>query len=292
MSEQNCIGHIANCQKYLTQGDIFKFDLVAPIADLEKRIFRTIDGKHSSLINSDGSNGRIFAYDELLAAIEDLPIQERLPPFQKTTDGKYERVLVYAELLKYFIILSQTCDISGVDSSPNPICTVVPIVTIGQYCQNQLPFSYEDPEIRQKVFQTISIADYVSEKFDPEFKSKVSDEFTFPDYLRENLKTWQDKAKKKPQKSAFLGTIRNALKLIVENKPLSIYYIAPDKEHNVPESYVDFCRVYIVSTNVIQDIRDKRIATLSVLYREEFAKKFANYYERIATPQPMRGQPI
>jgi hypothetical protein len=80
--------------------------------------------------------------------------------------------------------------------------------------------------------------------------------------------------------------------LVIGNNPLYIYYIAPDEDYGVPESYVDFCRVYTVSTNTIGNLKDRRLAVLKTPYREEFAKKFADYYARIAIPYPMRGEPI
>lgn len=167
MSDQNAQKHITNCQEYLSQGDVFHIDLVAPMADPEKRIFRTIDGRHASVIKPNGSDGRIFSYDELMSVIQALQPRQRVFPFQKTSDGKSEMVLVYADLLEYFIIISQTCDISGIDSPTKPTCTILPVITLAQYCRGQVSFSYIDPETGQKISQMTSIPEYFTEQFDP-----------------------------------------------------------------------------------------------------------------------------
>lgn len=118
------------------------------------------------------------------------------------------------------------------------------------------------------------------------------DHLTFPKYLRKNLRIWRSDAKKRPTERAFLGSIKNSLDLIISNKPIYLYYVAPDEEYGVPECFVDFCRVYTVSTDLIEDLKDNRLAVIDSPYREEFARKFADYYARIATPHPMRGKPI
>lgn len=292
MSNQKPKDHIVKCEDYLSQGDIFRIDLVAPMADIDISIFRTVDGRHTDNIDPDGVKGRIFNYEELLSLIETLPPDQRLFPFQRTSNEKYEKVLVSADLLKYFIVISQTCDISGVDHPAKPICTIAPIITIAQHCQNRVSIPYKDQKNNQETLLIVSIPDYMSDKFDHSFKDRLSDDFTFPEYIRENLDNWSKKAKNGSSEQKLLSGLKNSLNTIMGNKRLDIYYIAPDKENKVPESYIDFCRLYTITMVLMESLKDKRIAMLKSPYREEFAKKFADYYARIATPSPMRGEPI
>jgi hypothetical protein len=285
MSNQSLKGHITKCENYLSQGDIFKIDLVAPMADTEKLIYRTVDGQHINNILPDGTNGRIFIYEELLSLIETFSSEQRFFPFQQT-----ERVIVSANLLRYFIVLSQTCDISGVDHPAKPNCAIAPILTIAQHCQNKVSIKYKDPKTNQENSLTVNIPDYMNEKIDSSFKDKSSDDFAFPNYLRENLDNWSKKLKNESPEHKLINGLKNSLNMIIENKKLEIYYLAQDQENGVPESYIDFCRVYTIQTVLIEKLKDKRIATLKSPYREQFARKFAEYYARIATPYPMRGE--
>ena len=293
MSDQNVQEHIDDCQNHLSQGDIFHLDLVAPLADPDIRIVRTVDGRHLNL--TDQINGRtgIFTPDQLVTTMQDLPPDQHRPPFQKSIDGIYEMVLVYADLLKYFMIISQTCDISGVDSKPKPTCTVIPITTLAQYCQQEnVPLPYRDPGIEQSITETVNIADYFAEYFDQSFRDMVLDDFGFPEYLRQNIKTWQKEAGKNGAKQVFLSTIRNSLRNITQSKLLYIYYIKPDRDHGIPDCFADFLRVYTVQIQVIQSIKDNRIGMVIPPFRDELVQKFAYYYQRIATPYPMKGDPI
>jgi hypothetical protein len=294
MSEQNCTPYVTDCKAYLSQGDIFQISLVVPMADPEIFIFRTADGRRVSDTNQKLMSGRIFTYDELSDVIKVLPSEQRLYPFQRKAEDKdrYERVLVYADLLRYFIVLSQTCDISGVDHSPKPTCTIAPIVTLADYCQGPIQLSYEDPKIGQKIQETINFSDFFCEKFDPLFKDEIIDDFKFPRYLRANLDEWRKAVKNKPLEQRFINNIRNSLNLIFQNKLLFIYYIAPNDDYKVPESYVDFCRLYTLPRDTVENLMDNRLATISSPYREEFARKFAEYYGRIAIPKPMQGEPV
>ena len=290
MSDQNVQEHIADCQNHLSQGDIFHLDLVAPLADPDIRIFRTVDGRHLNL--TDQVNGRtgIFTPDELVTTMQDLPPDQRRPPFQKSIDGIHEMVLAYADLLKYFMIISQTCDVSGIDSDPKPTCTIIPITTLAQFCQQEnVLLPYRDPETEQNTTETVNIADYFADFFDPSFRDMVLDDFGFPRYLSQNIKTWQKEAGKNGGKQVFLSKIRNSLRDITQNKRFYIYYIKPDRDHEIPDCFADFLRVYTVSIQIIQSIKDNRIGMITSPFRDELVQKFSYCYQRIATPYPMES---
>jgi hypothetical protein len=293
MSNQNVQEHIIDCQDHLSQGDIFLLDLVAPMADPDIRIFRTEDGTHLNIADEIDGRIRVFTPDELTATIRDLSPDQRRPPFHNSIDGIREMVLVYADLLKYFMIISQTCDISGVDSDPKPTCSIIPITTLAQFCQQEcLPLQYRDPATRKSKTEVVNITDYFAESFDPSFRHMVLDDSGFPEYLRQNIKTWQKGAGKNGAKQVFLSKIRNALRDITQNRRLYSYYIKEDKDHEIPECFADFLRIYTIRIEVIQSTKDARIGMVTPPFRDQLVQKFAHYYQRIATPYAMKGEPI
>ena len=98
----------------LEQGDIFRTELVAPAADRRQRIFRAADGRHGSVVFEEECEGRVFARSDLESLLRQSSANElRTRPFVQTPDGHDEMVVVYARLLRYFVIATQTCDISG-----------------------------------------------------------------------------------------------------------------------------------------------------------------------------------
>ena len=113
-----------NPDEFLQQGDIFRIDIVAPIADTQTRIFRSIDGRHGSVVFEENCEGKIFEKDELKALLGNSPLTDlHTQPFWRTSDGQEEMVVVYAQLFQYFIIATQTCDVSGRDKKPLPCMT-------------------------------------------------------------------------------------------------------------------------------------------------------------------------
>ncbi|MCS6859461.1 MAG: hypothetical protein NZT92_03970 [Abditibacteriales bacterium] len=241
MNEQGTASpFLTTCEEYLAQGDIFQLELVVSIPDTQKRIFRTPDGRHGKLV-SEASGGRVFSESDLLQTINSLPPEEQLLPFQRTSEGDYELVVVSAELLKYFIIVSQTCDISGVDSPPNPVCVIARVMTITEYCRSvEVPFP---PNNEKK-----TIVAFLTEKLGESIRRESADDLRFPDYLRQALENWKARDTKESPDARIRNTIKNLLNNIVENRQVNTYYVRSDVTRRVPESFVEFSYLYPVST--------------------------------------------
>ena len=108
------------------------------------------------------------------------------------------------------------------------------------------------------------------------------DPFILPTKIREFVKEWD------PPKNSKDREIRNKLKDIIKNVPdpkkRYLYYLPPSGSFGVPEGFVDFCRLYSLKIEVVQDLKNKRVATIKTPYREQFAEKLSHYLARIATP--------
>jgi hypothetical protein len=277
---------LTDSEEYLAQGDIFRLELVMPIPDTRKRIFRTFDGRHGALALTAGS-GRVFSESDLLQTLEDLPPEERLPPLQRTPDGDPELVVVSADLFQHFIVVSQTCDISGQDSPARSACVVARVMTIAGCCRTEnMPVSYRSPTTSEVCIEEKTMVELLAEKLGEQVKRESENDLTFPDYLRKILDEW----KPKDLDAQIRNKVRNMLNNVVENRRLDIYYIRADTTRGMPDSFVEFSYLYTVNTDLLVEHKGSRIATLNSPYREEFAQRFAHYYMRIATPVPHRGE--
>ena len=210
-------------------------------------------------------------------------------------------VIADAALAKYFVIASQTCDISGVDHVQKPVCVVAPIVTIAQF------FLSEDVGAKEGRGEAgRRILDYLNLKLreDPnvckntditsrDLYEDVLNDFNFVDYIRSVLTIW-----KPPKNSAekdFRSRLKGFLAAIVENRKLFTYYlpkreVRSDSRKRIPEGYIDYTRLYSVPTSHLEEGKDARSATIISPYKEQFAQRMSTYYSRIATPSPVKGE--
>jgi hypothetical protein len=121
-------------EHFLSQGDIYKYPIVAPIGDTETRLFRSIDAKHGSWVFETGAPCKAFGVDDLTAVLKLYPEDElRTKPFQKTHDNQSEMTIVYSDLIHYFVIASQTCDIAGQEKEQHFLSTILPLTTIKEF---------------------------------------------------------------------------------------------------------------------------------------------------------------
>jgi hypothetical protein len=60
----------ADPAKFLQQGDVFSASLVAPLTDAEQRIFRSLDGRHGSVVIAGEAEGKLFSRAELITALQ------------------------------------------------------------------------------------------------------------------------------------------------------------------------------------------------------------------------------
>src|SRR5258708_4287988 len=186
---------------YLQQGDIFRQDIVIPIADTEKRIFRAEDGRHGSVVFSDGVNAHVFAEDELRVRLQGC---ERTPlhtdPFAITHDGHPELVVVHSRLSSYFVIATQTCDVSGVDRKASSTAIILPIITVHEICRHErIPFDS---------FGEMTILEFLEKNAEATSLREERNAFQFPTLLRKILEEWNPETQ---VLKTLRGRIRNYL---------------------------------------------------------------------------------
>lgn len=267
---------------YLQQGDIFCQDVVTPVVDTQKRIFRTEDGRHGSIVFADGVPGKVFDEEDLkrqLTTCVRTPLHT--DPFALTADGHPELVIVHAHLTSYFILATQTCDVSGVDKAAFPTAIILPVFTVRDVCRYQrLPFPALDG-------QMMSIEDFFERHASEKGLSLENDSFRYPEILRKIIAAW--KPPTKPLEESR-NRIRNYLSKM--NEKGWMYYLQQAVEFQVPESYVDFSVAYTVPTRRLNELRDSRVARIADPYRDQFAQSLANSLARIAVPATMKPKPF
>ena len=167
------------CTDFLQQGDIFRVGIVTPLADAQPRLFRAGDGRHGSVVFSEGSNGRIFERAELDETLDRLstrtPLHTR--PFRPTDDGQLELVVVFAGFSQHFVIVTQTCDVSGHDRKELPFVMILPARTLMEICQTE-------PIQLQGIAQRKCIEEYINERVDNPALRTISDAVNYSETLR------------------------------------------------------------------------------------------------------------
>jgi hypothetical protein len=261
---------------YLQQGDIFRLDVVTPVADTQKRLFRAQDGRHGSVVLEQDIPGHLFDEETLCQVLSQC---DRTPlhtaPFVTTESGWHELVVVQADMTTHFLIASQTCDICGVEKPLVPAAIILPIQTIRQICRNiALPIDQPSPDITIEKYLAVQTGDTAI--------GCTADDFAYPEQIRTILARWTPTTNRL-QKSQ--NTIRNFLNNY--GKKGWLYPLRSDAGYNVPESVVDFSVAYTVPTKRLQDLKGSRVAQLAEPYRSQFVQAFANRFSRVAVPKPM-----
>ena len=265
-------------KEFIQQGDIFRQDVVTPIVDAQKRIFRATDGRHGSVVFADGAAARVFEESELE---ESLNSCVRSPlhtdPFVPTSDGHPELVVVHATLTSYFIVVSQTCDVCGVDKPALPTTIILPVLTVQDICRFQrLPF----PSMSN---QEVTIEEFIEANAKVAGLRKQVDAFSYPQTVRKIFATW------KPATQA-LEQDRNKIRNYLDGvqKKGWMHFLKQDEKFQVPESYVDFSVALTVPTEKLVAMKDARIACIADPYRMKFAQEFSNRLSRVAVPVPSK----
>ena len=276
----------AASEAFLAQGDIFALTLVGPLADDEIRVLRTESGRHGVRVFQNEEPGRIYGYEDLIETVSHLPAEERLLPFPRGGNMLPEMVVVHGDLFEYFVMASQTCDVSGVDGQPKPFAAVLPVVSLASFLsREQVPIAVDgDPADDPSKWCTI--VDYLQGVLNVDLSGERDDPFTLPHAVRQLVKDWEP-AKRSPEITARRRLIE-FMNGVVDPKKAYIYYFPADKSLGVPESFVDFTRLYTLLIGKAQELMPERKATLASPYREQFASKLGTYLSRIATPTPLR----
>ncbi len=269
--------------EHLEQGDIFRIDLVAPSADETQRILRTVDGQHGSHVLGDAQEGRIFGRQELDNLLARAPAAAGIPlPFLSEPDGCQEWVVVAGTLFPYFILVTQTCDISGKDGEPVPWAAILPVIALASRCKTErIPFKTSSTPI--------TLHDFVQVQYGPHDELEAASDTEYPFLLRDLVKHWLATVETKKLRTD-VERLRNFLHNYADKGYM--YPLAPSEEFDVPESYVDFTAVHCVPTEKLQKLRESRLARINIPYREHFAQGFAHFLGRVAVPQPMRPRPV
>lgn len=265
-------------QDFIQQGDIFCQEVVTPVVDAQKRIFRSTDGRHGSVVFADGTSARVFEENELR---ESLNSCVRSPlhtdPFVPTSDGHPELVVVHATLTSYFIVVSQTCDVCGVDKPALLTTIILPIVTVRDICRFQrLPFSSMNN-------QEVTIEEFIEANGHVEDLKKQIDAFSYPQIVRNIFATWNPATKALEQDR---NKVRNYLDGV--HKKGWMHFLKQDEKFRVPESYVDFSVALTVPTERLVGMKPARIACIADPYRMKFAQEFSIRISRVAVPVPSK----
>jgi len=277
-------GFYTHPQDYLQQGDIFRVQIVAPDADETQRIFRAGDGRHGSVVFDERCEARIFSRSE----IENLLANStrtllHTDPFRKTPDGSEEMVVVFARLMRYFVLVSNTCDISGLDREPTPYATILPVRTLYDIC-TQEPRNFPNTQ------ENTTIHNFISKHYSSGAQSlQDAKELRYGTVVKQTLKSW---IKTKPNKNV-LEDARFLQNFLFEYyKKGYLHSLPEDNILGVPESCVDFTSVFTIPTSKLLEIKANRFVRIADKYLEAFAKHFGDFFARIATPKPMRPENI
>jgi len=283
MTEINTDQFYSPPDSFLQQGDIFRIDLVSPAADEIQRIFRSKDGRHGSIVFEENCDARVFSrieLDNLLnnAKRSDLHTQ----PFRPTIDGQDEMVVVFARLFKYFIIDTQTCDISEQDHKPLPWASILPVITLEDMCKTVLfPFDYTS--------EPTTIHDFVTKQYPDSDNLESSNENDYSNILREIIKKWLEFVEPKNLEKE-VNRIKNYLDGYYNKK--WVFSLPYNQRYNVPESHVDFTTIFTIPRDKLVQIQGHRFVRIESPYRDDFAQKFGTFFSRIALPTPMKPQKL
>jgi len=281
MAQTNRNSYYAGPGEALEQGDIFRVDIVGPAADEVQRIFRTRDGRHGSVVFEENCDATVFSREELEALLE---TTSRSPlhtdPFHKTQDGHEEMVVVFSRLFRYFMIATQTCDICGIDKGPIEWATILPVIPLADFCKSEpLPFASID--------MPITIHEFVKNHCEEDERLETASDIEYGGVLRGIVKSLVGSALNKRVKQD-VGYVRNYLKSYYNN--IYMFLLPEDPKFQLPECYVDFTSAFTVPTGKLLAIRALRFAKIADPYRNHFAKKFGDFFARVALPKPMRPE--
>jgi len=264
---------------YLAQGDIFRIDLVGPYADEVKRIFRTTDGRHGSVFFEGNCPAKIFSQEDLESLLETTRRTElHIDPFSKTRDGQAEMVVVPAELFQYFIVATNTCDISGVDGPPKCAATILPVITLASMCK-RTPLTF------RTVNTPTTIHSFVTQYCPKGEALEVAGDLDYSTIVRLTINEWiESNIPKKLRQD--VAQIKNFL-MNYHSKG----YMSPlpqNMKYGLPESYVDFTTVLTVPRDKLLEIKEFRFVRIADRYCDNFARKFGDFFSRLALLKQMR----
>lgn len=270
-------GQLSRVAEHLEQGDLFALDLVTPLATRAQRIFRTKDGRHGHLVFEGVEEGRLFERVELEQLLADMDAgnrtAEHTPPFGVAPNGDPELVIAPAYLRGYFVVATQTCDISGLDKPPLDAAIVLPVQTVQDMCLTTLlEFTSEGGKLTIHEFLVRNIPGV-------ELHSMLGPA-EYGRAIRQALAGWIPADKKILQDR---NRVANLLKQMLKSK-IGVYYLSGSETFDLPESIIDFTAAYTMQREVLLRNRTARVARIASPMREDFAHRFAHFISRVALP--------
>lgn len=227
---------------------------------------------------AQGIDAEIIHESDLLDKLKSAP-QGGLytKPFRPTPDGQPELVIVSANLVRHFTIITQSCDVCGVDKKNVPgVAVILPICTLMEMCKyDPIPIGPKD--------SLTTIEDLLAEH-DDRFNclSECDNDLEYGILLRDELEKWQP-PKGLPKETK--GRIKNR----INSLPSAAHFftLPHSTDYCLPEAYVNFSQSFTVPIAKLLEMKHRRLCRIADPYRDSFAEKYANRYFRIATPKPM-----
>lgn len=71
---------------------------------------------------------------------------------------------------------------------------------------------------------------------------------------------------------------------VIQNKDERFHFLHFDPSMKLPDMVIDFKHFFSVNTQYLYDNLDKRVCSLSEVYREKICQRFAFYFSRIGLP--------
>lgn len=258
---------IEGCKGYLQQGDIFKLKLVGTHSVADPRIVRRADGKKITFERTP------------TVPVSEFPIKMGLLP-EKSQEYLKTRFLT----MRYFVIASQNCDISGLDRPANKNCVILPYVSYpNMFRERVFPYRKQKKGGGDEVLE-INVRQFIKERLwtgsSNDFEICAEDDFKWMDLVQNLLKT-EVSNKDDNEIRKRLKNMANADWL--KNKGIA-YQINGNKTLSVPPGYIDLENVFSIETGELLTNINERLGALKDLHREAFGQSFGARFSRVATP--------
>ncbi|MDB6063856.1 MAG: hypothetical protein JWR26_64 [Pedosphaera sp.] len=260
-------------EDHLSQGDIFDLGILGITASCDNHILRNASFHPLLDPNAMVSDAKYHRFSSLTTAIS--PV---------------ETILSSVIHIRRFIVVSQTCDVCGVDSPQATKCTVARVVTLAEFMRDfKLPIPASEG-----LASTINILDFIEDKVDAAFRTELqmnrNDDFRLPDSLRKAIISWTPKGD--TQDGKIKHNLRVFLNKITQGQSGKAYYLKKDDTCRMPESFVDFFELHLVHTEEIANKKSMRLASLVSPVKEEFSSKLGQLFSRVALAEPSKGAPF
>jgi len=257
----------------LCQGDVYRLPLAMPLATTEIVLVEpnVADGDLPSAVPRHG--------------VRMVPPGPQLPGASGGSGapelGVEYPVAVYAYVVDYFMVGSQTCDISGPGRGTR--ACVVPYFTLGQVLASQtVPVTRDDGSE-----SSTTIVDRLEREFGADFSGVSDIHMDLPARVRDFVRERLGVETKQHQKT--LRQVLNAINQRLLNPGMGVYYLPEARDLEFPEGYADLRQVYTMSLDELETHSDKRLASLAGSYREEFGRALGDLLSRVAVEEPRRA---